>query len=106
MVLSLISCLVMVIKRPYKGKLESILNLAVESAYFLVFIVFMSLHFTSISPDTEEKRTNLGYFMIALIIVVICRVLVDLVVSLMEYYQLIKKYCCKKVQNKVKPLNK
>jgi len=106
MVLSLISCLIMIIKRPYKRKLENILNLAVESAYFLMYIAFMSLHFTSISPDTEKKRTNLGYFMIALLIVVICRVLVDLVVCLVEYYKLIKKYCCKKVQNKVKPLNK
>ena len=106
MVLSLISCLVMIIKRPYKVKLQNILNLAVESAYFLMYIAFMILHFTSISAYTEKKRSNLGYFMIALMIVVICRVLVDFILSLVEYYKLIKKYCCKKVQSKVKPAKK
>jgi len=93
MALSLISCLIMIIKRPYKGKMENILNLIVESAYFLMFVAFLSLHLISKSPDSEKHRQNLGYFMIALIIVVIFKVLVDFVLGLVEYYRLIKKYC-------------
>jgi len=98
MLMSLLSCLVMIFKRPYRRKLENILNLIVETAYFLMFIAFLSLH----STQNENKRQNIGYFMIGLIIVIICRILVDLVVGLVKTYRYIKKYCCKR--NKVEPV--
>jgi hypothetical protein len=102
MLMSLLSCLVMIFKRPYRRKLENILNLIVESAYFLIFIAFLSLHFILITTENENKRQNLGYFMIGLIIVIICRILVDLVVGLVKTYHYIKKYCSKR--NKVEPV--
>lgn len=101
MVLSLISCLVIIFKKPYKMKLENVLNLIVDSAYFLIFIAFLSLHLTSMTPENEKKRSNIGYLMIALVLVIIGRILVDLVVGLVKSFHYIKKYCCKKTNNKV-----
>lgn len=98
MLMSLVSCLVMAFKRPYKRKLDNILNLIVESAYFLIYIAFLSLHYTSIVPENLRKRLNLGYFMIVLIIIIIGRCLVDLVVGLIQSIRYIKKYCSKKTQ--------
>lgn len=105
MLMCLASCLVIAFKRPYKRKLDNILNLVVEGAYFLIYIAFLSLHYTSVVPENLGVRSNWGYFMIALIVVIIARILVDLVVGLVHSVRYIKKYCGKK-QEIVKPKTK
>lgn len=94
----------MIFRRPYKRVLDNVLNLVIESAYFLIFVLYLSLHFTSAIPENFEKRQNLGLVMIGLIIVIISRCLVDLVMGLIRAFQYVKKYCGKK--NKIAPLPK
>lgn len=61
----------------------------------MMYISFLSLHLTADTPENAKKRMNLGYFMIALIFVIILRCLVELVVSLVNTVKYIKKFCRK-----------
>ena len=99
MILSLGSCLAIIWKRPYLRKLSNVLNFTIEFAYFLIYAAFLALHLTTSVRENERRKTNIGYFMIALIVLIIARCLVDLVVGLWESYKYIRRYCNKK--NKV-----
>lgn len=82
-------------KKPFDGKLDHVLNLVTDCAYLLMYITFLSLHLTEDVPENEKKRSNLGYFMIALILLIILRCFVDLVVSLVDLVKYIIKFCRK-----------
>jgi RsiW-degrading membrane proteinase PrsW (M82 family) len=60
------------------------LNLVAECGYFLIYTTFLAFYLTSNTTENENKRLVIGYVMIGLICLIICRVLVDLVVSLVE----------------------
>ena len=92
MLLSLGSCVAIVWKRPYDSKLSNVLNLAVEAAYLLIYISFFILYMTAAVLENGTHRSKIGYFMIALIILVIVRCLVELVVGLWESYIYIRKF--------------
>lgn len=87
---------VLCFKRPYKDKLTNILNTIVESAYVLIYVAFLVLHFSSISPENEIWRHNWGTFMIVLIAIIIGRCVVDLVVGIIETVRYIRNYCRKR----------
>lgn len=89
------SCLMMILKRPSNGRLDHILSLVTESANLLIYLSFLSLHLMADDPESATSRSNLGYFMIALILVIILRCLVELVVSLIKMVRYIRKYCGK-----------
>lgn len=101
--LSFLSVLFLAYKRPYKRKLNNILNTVVELSYFLIYIAFLNLQITRVAPENLGNRSTIGVLMILLIIVIFGRCLVDLVASLIEFFQYIKKYCVAK--NKVAPKN-
>lgn len=84
MLMSLASCLAIAFKKPHKTGLDNILHLITEGAYLLIYILFLSLLSISAVPENFDRRHTLGYLMIALIILVVCRCLVDLVFGILK----------------------
>ena len=95
MLMTFVSCLIIALKRPYFRRLDNILNLVVEGAYLLIYIAFLILHFWAIVPENEQSRAKVGSFMIAMIVVIICRCLVDLAVGIVTSVIHIRNYCKK-----------
>jgi hypothetical protein len=82
-------------KRPYEGILRNILNSITEACVLALFVVFLALHIKR-HTITEKESTQIGKLIIAFVILIIVRCIVDLVIGIIELIKVIRANCCQK----------
>lgn len=98
--LTFISLLIILLSRPYKRKINNVLNFSVESAYFFIFLGFLMLASLKNEPGNLGSRNTVGTAMIILICVIIARCMVDMIIGIIDTIRYIRKYCKKSEEPK------